>query len=581
MIETNTILNKTITGIGATYSEIKAPRHSIIIEPTRPVIYGKTHDSKHKNDNLMGVCQGVTSDMVTDYVENSLRDNKWVKILTTPESFRKVLKAFGDLDIDIRFDGYFLLFDECQKMVKDCDYRSDITLPMDLFFECKDKAIVSATPPTQYADTRFNDFQMVKLIPDYDYQMDLQLYTTNNVLQSSRELLESLASDERPVFFFVNSTDMIFSLMKQLGVKDESAVFCSEKSVDKLKSFKFRNAYEEWKESKMAHYNWMTSRFYSALDIELQESPNVVMLTDCYTAEYTMIDPYMDAVQIVGRFRNGVNRIYHISNFDKRNPIKSREQIEEMFHAQQIVYDYMGKMADTASTATQREEFRRAQATIPFTRFLDEDNKIDPYKVDNYIDEEMIKVIYNNYGRVLQAYQECGYFNVTRVPRYCKFGDYERLKIESKAASIREKRKEIVSQLEKLGTCETEAECQHKRDLAFADSLIVEAYDLLGKEEIEQLRYSVTKMREAIILKKHQVKAHATDAIQLINTFFFPQQWYSAKTIKEKIKEIFAELNIPTSKAVTSHTITEYFEAKEVKKRVGGRGYFLISPRFA
>ena len=281
VIETNTILNKTITGIGATYSEIKAPRNSIIIEPTRPVIYGKTRDPKHKDDNLKGVYQGVTSDEVTDYIETTLRDNKWIKILTTPESFGKVLKAFGDLDIDIRFDGYFLTFDEIDKSVKDCDYRSDITLPMDLFFQCKDKAVVSATPPTQYADPRFNDFQMVKLVPDYDYRMDLQLYTTNNVLQSTRELLESLASDERPVFFFVNSTDMIFSLMKQLGVKDESAVFCSEKSVDKLKSFKFRNAYEEWKESKKARYNWMTSRFYSALDIELQEMPNVVGLIRC------------------------------------------------------------------------------------------------------------------------------------------------------------------------------------------------------------------------------------------------------------------------------------------------------------
>lgn len=578
VIETNTILNKTITGIGATYSEIKAPRHSIIIEPTRPVIYGKI--PKHKNDNLKGVWQGVYQDEITDYIETSLRQGKWIKILTTPESFRKVLKAFGDLDIDIRFDGYFLLFDEIDKSVKDCDYRSDITLPMDLFFECKNKAVVSATPPTEFTDARFNDFQMVKLVPDYNYQMDLQLYTTNNVLQSTRELLESLASDERQVFFFVNSTDMIFSLMKQLGVKDESAVFCSEKSVDKLKSFKFRNAYEEWKESRMAHYNWMTSRFYSALDIELQKSPNVVMLTDCYTAEYTMIDPYMDAVQIVGRFRNGVNRIYHISNFDKRNPIKSREQIDETFRAQKIVYEYMGTMAYSASTATQREEFRRAQATIPFTRFLDENNEVDPYKVDNYIDEETVKVTYNNYSRVLQAYQKCGYFNVTRIPQYYKFGDFERLKIESKAASIREKRKEIVAQLEELGTCETEIECQYKRDLAFADSLIVEAYDLIGKAEIERLRYSVTKIREAVILKKHQMTAHATDAIQLINTFFYPQQWYSAKFIKEKIKEIFAELNIPTTKAVTSHTITEYFEARELKKRVGGRGYFLISPRF-
>ena len=581
VIETNTILNKTITGIGATYSEIKAPRHSIIIEPTRPVIYGKTHDPKHKDDNLKGVCQGVYQDEIADYIETSLNQHKWIKILTTPESFRKVQEAFKDLDIDIRFDGYFLLFDECQKMVKDCDYRSDITLPMDLFFQCRDKAIVSATPPTQYADIRFNDFQMVKLCPDYDYQMDLQLFTTNNVLQRTRELLmESLESDESPVFFFVNSTDMIYSLMKQLGVKDESAVFCSEKSVNKLRGLKFRKAYEDWKVKRMERYNWLTSRFNSAFDIELQEVlPNVVMLTDCYIADYTMIDPYMDAVQIVGRFRNGVNKIYHISNCDKRNPIKSINQIEGAVKEMEAVYNLLDTLTRSASTAVQRVELKKAQAAMQFTQFLDENGQVDPYKVDNYIDEETVKVTYNNYDSLLRAYQECGYFNVIQTSKPYKFGDYERLKIESKTTSLREKRKEIVSQLEQLGTCDTELECQFKRDLEFADSLIVEAYDLLGKEEIERLRYSVTKIREAVILKKHQVKAHATDAIQLINTFFYPQQWYSAKTIKEKIKEIFAELNIPTTKAVTSHTINEYFKAREQRKRVG-RGYFLISPRF-
>ena len=579
VIETNTILNKIITGIGATYSEIKAPRHSIIIEPTRPVIYGKTHDPKHKNDNLKGVWQGVYQDEITDYIETSLRQGKWIKILTTPESFRKVQDAFDGLDIDIRFDGYFLLFDECQKMVKDCDYRSDITLPMDLFFECRDKAIVSATPPTKYADPRFDHFQMVKLCPDYDYRMDLQLYTTNNVLQRTRELIDSLSSDERPIFFFVNSTDMILSLMKQLGIMEESAVFCSEKSVDKLRGLKFRKAYEDWEVKRMSRYNWLTSRFNSAFDIEIPELPNVVMLTECYIAEYTMIDPYMDAVQIVGRFRNGVNGIYHISNCDIRYPIKSKEQIEESFRAKQYVYEYLGTMAHSASTACQREEFLRAQTMIPFTRFLDENNKINPYKVDNYIDEETVKVTYNNCDNLLKAYEECGYFNVTPFNKPYKFGDSERLKIESKSASIKEKRKEIVAQLEQLGTCETEAEFQYKRDLAFADSQIVEAYDLLGKDEIERLKYSVTKIREAIILKKHQMKAYATDAIKLINSLFYPQQWYSAKTIKEKIKEIFTVLEIPTTKAVTSHTINEYFEAREQKKKAG-RGYFLIAPRF-
>lgn len=579
IIETNTILNKTITGIGATYSEIKAPRHSIIIEPTKPVIYCKIHDPKHKGDNLKGVFQGVYQDEIADYIENSLSQGKWVKILTTPESFRKVQDAFEGLDIDIRFDGYFLLFDEIQKSVKDCDYRQDITLPMDLFFECRNKAVVSATPPTQYADSRFDNFQVVKLCPDYNYRKDIQLYTTNNVLQRTRELIKALESDERPIFFFVNSTDMILSLMKLLGVKDESTVFCSEKSVNKLKELKFRNAYDVWEASKMTRYNWLTSRFYSALDIELSETPNVVMLTDCSVAEYTMIDPYMDAVQIVGRFRNGVNKIYHISNCDKRNPIRSKEQIEESFRAKQIVYDYLGTMACSASTVCQRLAFKEAQSAIPFTRFLDEDNKLDPYKVDNYIDEEMVKVTYNNYDNVLKAYQDCGYFNVNNVSKDYRFGDYERLKIESKTASIREKRKEIVAQLEQLGECETEAECQYKRDLEFADSLIVEAYDLLGKKEIERLRYSVTKMRAAIILKKHQMKAHATDVFQLINTYFHAYQWYSANEIRTKLREVFKIMGIPTYKAITSHTINEYFEAVEQKKH-SGRGYYLGAPRF-
>lgn len=42
-IETNTILCKTLTGLGATYSEIKAKRHSVIIVPNVPPIIGKCY----------------------------------------------------------------------------------------------------------------------------------------------------------------------------------------------------------------------------------------------------------------------------------------------------------------------------------------------------------------------------------------------------------------------------------------------------------------------------------------------------------------------------------------------------------
>ena len=548
MIETNTILNKTITGIGATYSEIKALRNSVIIEPTKPVIYGKINNAIHKDDNLFGVYQGVYQDKIIEYIERSLREGKYIKILTTPESFRKVQDAFEELEIDIRFDGYFLLFDEIQKTVKDCDYRQDIILPMDLFFECRDKAIVSATPPRKFRDPRFNDFTVVKITPDFDFHNDIYIWTTNSVLEDARKLVNLLKDKERPVFLFVNSTDMIYALMEKLKVTEQSAVFCSEKSV--------------------------------ALDIELDERPDIVMLTDCFIADYTMIDPYMDAVQIIGRFRNGVNYIYHIRNYNYRIPESTEEGLIDGLRCAANVYGYLGTMADSASTPQQKEAFMQAQATIPYTNYLDENGRINFYAIDNHIDEELTKTLYRNKTALIEIYNSCGYFTAHHTTHYYKMGDFERLKIESKTASIREKRKEIVAQLEQLGVCETEAEQQYKRDLEFADPLIVEAYEVLGKDMIEQLNYCVTRLRQAIIIKKHQDNACSTDAIKLINATFYSQQWYSADDIRNNLRAVFLALNIPHPKAITSHTIREYFDAVE-KKRKGKRGYFLRSPRFA
>ena len=68
MIPTNTILYKKLTGLGATYGELKAKRNSIIIEPNKPVISGKCKDPKHKDDNLFGVYEGVYTDNIIAYI---------------------------------------------------------------------------------------------------------------------------------------------------------------------------------------------------------------------------------------------------------------------------------------------------------------------------------------------------------------------------------------------------------------------------------------------------------------------------------------------------------------------------------
>ena len=577
-IETNTILKKTITGIGATYSEIKAPRHSIIIEPTKPVIYGKTTNIQHKKDNILGVFEGVYQTTIIDYIEESIHQKRWIKIMTTPESFKKVQDAFDNLEIDIQHDGFFLLFDEIHRTIKDSNYRENITIPMDFFFGCKDKAIVSATPPKVTVEKRLKEFQIVTLVPDFDYKKDITLYATNNVLQRTRELLEELKTDNKPLFLFVNSASIITSMMNQLGVSNQSAVFCSSKSVENVKSKNFQSVYEQWDNKNMAQYNWLTSRFFSALDIEIAETPNIIILTDCFSADYTMIDPYMDAVQIVGRFRNGVGKIYHISNFNKSIPVKSKEELKSIIKSMNEVYKYLKTMSKTAPTENQRNAFLDVLHIVPYTQFLKGDGNVDPFKVDNYLNIETIRSLYNDSQRLLNAYKECNFFNVSYKHIKYIYGDFERLKIEKNSTSTKERRKEIVTQLEQLGTCYTETDCQLKRELKFVDSLIVEAYDILGKEEIERLDYSHSKIKAALILKKHQQEKHSTDTIDLINASFQPHHWYSSKVIKSKLIEIFSELNIST-KGVTAQTIKEYFEAVD-KRTKSKRGYLLINTRF-
>ena len=577
LIPTNTILCKTLTGIGATYGEIRSVRNSIIIEPNRPVIYGKCRAPKHKNDNLFGVYEGIYTQDIVNYIIKSQDRNKKIKILTTPESFYKVRTAFEQMGIDIRTDGYFLLFDECQKIVKDCSYRKNISLPMDYFFECNDKAMVSATPPSEFADPRFKDFDVITICPNFNYKKAITICVNNNVLERTRQLLTEL--NEQPVFLFVNSTDIIFAMIEQLGIMGDSVVFCSADSVDKLKKQKFCNAHENWNQKYMAKYNWMTSRFYNAMDIELNENPNVVMITDCYIADYTMIDPYMDAVQIIGRFRNGTSNIYHISNFDERIPVRDKRDIITWYQCNKEIYEQIETLKNIQTDPNCRTAYNDTMGVLLYNRFLDDYGKEDAFKIDNYIHEELVRVMYHDYTRLYQGYNECGYFEVTTSNITYRYGDYDRLKITNNTLPIKDIRKRIVDQLEALKGDEIEMAMQYRDELRHVDSFIVEAWEVLGKQTIEELNYNPKLIREKIILTLHEKKAKSSDVIRMVYNSFTSRHWYASSFIKQELKRIHNSLGVPKSKAITAKDICQYFEATE-KRKAKERGYYLISPKF-
>lgn len=572
MIPTNTILYKTLTGLGATYGELKADRNSIIIEPNVPVIVGKCNDPKHKEDNLFGVYEGVYTEDVIKYLEKSA--DKRTKILTTPESFQKVKDAFELMDMDI-YGTCFLLFDECHKIVKDADYRSDITLPFDDFFLFNEKALVSATP-ISFSDPRFEmqKFQIIRIEPAFEYKLPVSLIHTNNVLEQLKRTLDKL--DATDICLFVNSTDMIYSFIKQLDIENESTVFCAKKSVEKLKNKKFKHAFEQWSKSKMKKYNFFTSRFYNALDIELKIKPTVIMISDVYFSEYSMIDPHTDAIQAIGRFRNGVNRVCHIFNTNPNLPVRTEEEIGIYLQVSKEVYDKIKTFYDCATSEEARNAYHGILKVLPFNQMLNKDGKENFFAIDNYVDEALLKSSYNAQEKLIASYRSNRLFDLDVESAYFPFGDFERLKKESKYASLKDKRKEVVRQLELLkGDDETEMIRNYKEDLRKADSFIYGAYEEIGKEMIESLDYSVKRIKEAMILKQNREKTEGTEFIQLIKNSFKVRQKYTKKYIKEELTRIYALTGVTPQKTITGQSIKEFFYVKEIN--TGGSRKFLLA----
>lgn len=571
MIPTNTILYKTLTGLGATYGELKADRNSIIIEPNVPVIVGKCNDPKHKEDNLFGVYEGVYTEDVIKYLEKSA--DKRTKILTTPESFQKVKDAFELMDMDI-YGTCFLLFDECHKIVKDADYRSDITLPFDDFFLFNEKALVSATP-ISFSDPQFEmqKFQIIRIEPAFEYKLPVSLIHTNNVLEQLKRTLDKL--DATDICLFVNSTDMIYSFIKQLDIENESTVFCAKKSVEKLKNKKFKHAFEQWSKSRMKKYNFFTSRFYNALDIELKIKPTVIMISDVYFSEYSMIDPHTDAIQAIGRFRNGVNRVCHIFNTNPNLPVRTEEEIGIYLQVSKEVYDKIKTFYDCATSEEARNAYHGILKVLPFNQMLNKDGKENFFAIDNYVDEALLKSSYNAQEKLIASYRSNRLFDLDVESAYFPFGDFERLKKESKYASLKDKRKEVVRQLELLkGDDETEMIRNYKEDLRKADSFIYGAYEEIGKEMIESLDYSVKRIKEAMILKQHREKTEGTEFIQLIKNSFKVGQKYTKKYIKEELTRIYALTGVTPQKTITGQSIKEFFHVKEIN--TGGSRKFLL-----
>lgn len=497
MLPNNAIINKVMTGTGATYMELNpklSPRNSIVIEPFKSAVENKVQAF----DEVQGVFKEVTVKKLTAYLNNS--NIKYKKIITTPEGFQtKVLKAAKNLKMNI-YKEFFNLYDESDHITEDTDYRRSISSPMKEFFKFEGKALVSATPlkPSKYTLTLFlrHQFKWVEIKPDYDYREDMTLITTRSFYSRVKQEVKRLLDNGSPhVCIFYKTTEGICNIVESLlhdGIikEEDYKVFCSKESADELKS-RFLEHSTDRLELPLKRVNLFTSRFFPSIDINLKELCDVLVLSNYDHVKHTLINPFTEAIQCQGRFRrvfpNGkrYNSLTVIASIPNELKVNSDEEIYRDITARIKSYRAVQKERLNADDPT---NFDKDLKRLRLNEVLNpERNGFDRFAIEQLLLDEQVKRYYLSSDALRQAYEDTGYFNVDFQPEEEVVGEDDIYRI--KAAKTKEKWQFIVSVLSNIK--EDENAVQLLRAKCVEEEWLINAFFKLGREVIEQQKYTV------------------------------------------------------------------------------------------
>lgn len=489
--------------------------------------------------------------------------------MTTPDSYPKVIKALKSLKINYLID-WFLLFDECEKIVSDIDFRHNIALPTDDFFRFQNKAMVSATPIT-VNDPRCDEqgFKIVKVKPLYEHKHLLELKHTNNVSLVFKRTIEQLDDDSIACVFF-NSPIGIVDLVDMLGIGDRANIYCStkaKKEIEKDGYNVFDNIAIKQGKAVLNKYNFFTSRFYSAVDIELDYKPTVIMLTQVYKTikdktPYSFIDPETEAVQIAGRFRNGIDKIIHITDTNPKLEYQSREAYEQFLKEQHTGFHKLNELYNSAVVHGEQYIMYEAITNTEYwkERYVNHTNgEINYFRYNNAYLDERLKMIYRYSSTLYKSYMRSGSFVVYSNSEYAIYTEQEKRILFNKNNPKALRITLFYDVLKRIENFSNMYDFQVIDQLKREYPLYVEAYPYIKLRRIKQLEFTDSKVKAELDRVQRDKQLLQPEARKAVYRAFKPNTNYTTKEVNDLLMPIFRKYKVPHNANGTAKDILVYF----------------------
>lgn len=263
------ILDKRITGIGATTLEIKSKRNSIIVVPTKTLAYNKS--KQHDKTRYIGSpIEGVQTTKLEVVVNNYIRDNdiKHKKFLVVADSLQKLINHLvNNLSIDV-YNDYFLVVDEIDLLQSDSNYRPSLEDVIDYYFKfnVKQRCLVSATIGIFSNPLLLEKECVFNLSNIHTPKRKIQLYHTQNINKTVEDEILKHPNDKILIAYnSVLEARNIISMLPQ-EQQHECAILCSEAS--KREANLYYNTLNIENQTLPQRINFMTSSYFVGVDIK-------------------------------------------------------------------------------------------------------------------------------------------------------------------------------------------------------------------------------------------------------------------------------------------------------------------------
>ena len=321
------LIDKQVTGIGATSLELKSKRHSIIVTPTRALALNKMEDNFLYVGSIVKRTATTKGEIIAYLNDENV---KYKKILVVADSIDKVIDAICENDEDVYMD-YFLLVDEIDTLQSDNHYRPVLSRVIDHYFKFKKwkRALLSATV-RKFTHPKLQNEPVITIKSTDKQERKIDIHYTNNInsllLRKIIELTEQHPKDKILIAYnsVVNILHTIKSLPEALLSKFSCGILCSEASKDETGVY--YKTLDRENNLLSCKINFMTCSYFAGIDIE----DKYHLITVCDSRKVYSALPINKIIQIYGRCRipNGILSDTIIYN-DKRLPLSDLDTYRE------------------------------------------------------------------------------------------------------------------------------------------------------------------------------------------------------------------------------------------------------------